>query len=276
MPLFKVTLLFQQVTNPDRAEVSSQRIGGWSESWYFTGTSNALFEALSGGKGTGMVGSRANLLPITASIVGYRIQNLTDAGIPLSSRSYNFQYPGSSGLACDIPQAALLFAFSSGGSASVKRVPYRGVPDARIVQGEYLPSQEYQQAIETHFAKLQLFQFRAKNRNNVKSPIVGITAGGLVTTGVDHGLAVGNTVQIGRVHNNTIGLKSYKGLVQEPLTARTFTINGWIHGAGLGGYAQKYEIAFQSVQADLCRLERVITRKVGRPFDLYSGRANRR
>lgn len=275
MPAFKVSVLFQLSTNTSNPNLQPKHIGGWSEQWYWPNNNlSQVLEALRGGWGDGLLQTRAALLPNGAAIIGFRIQEVMPRGV---SQSFGETYPGTAGIAQDIPQMALLQRTPGLNAINVRRSTLRGIPDARVVEGEYTPSVAYEQALGAWRLILSDWRFRGRDLSQPNIEIVSITAAGLVRTAVVHGYVVGDFVRISKTIDSNGISHSGRFLVSAigPLTSE-FTASAWTAGATTGGTVRKDGVVLIQPDVNNITFPRILTRRVGRPFGQYRGRASRR
>ncbi len=277
---FKFTMLFQLATNISDPTATARRLGGWSESWYFEGPSAqslyaAAFGTALGGGATqlGLCGVRSLLLPFGGAIVGQRIQQLEPLG-PSQSLSANF--PGSAA-AADVPQMALLCTIPGLTVSNTRRAILRGMPDIRVVEGEYSPSQAYAAFLAAFFEQLGNWRFRGLDLSQPSIPIINISAAGVVQLGgLSAGFAVNDKVKILRAVdgvNEPVGGIFMVGAIP---SATQITLIAWTAGACTGGSCRKHAVIYPLVDSANCKVGRIITRRVGRPFTQYRGRRSRR
>lgn len=266
----KLTMLFQASSGTGPTDQTARvRVGGWSESWYLdhwplTSNDNIRFGNL--------MRSRAALLPTNALIVGQRYQQVEPVGASSTGAKV---YPGRAQAAQDIPQMALYCRVRSSDNPNIRPMYLRALPDARVFRGEYYPSSTYDQALNDFFAELRNFRFRGADLVTGLKDIRTIGADGSVYCYEAHGLAVGNKVTILRSEQASTGnLVGGQYRVATVVSSTTVTLNAWPHGIADGGQLRPYSIVYPTVgEVDIAR---VVTRKVGRPFDQYRGRAGTR
>jgi len=250
--------------------VGRVRTGGFSESWYLdhwplTSADYANFDSL--------CSRRAALLPIGGTIVGRRYQRVDPVG---PSNTDSRAFPGASGLLCDMPQMTLYCRGRTAAALNIRPIYIRSIPDARIFRGEYLPSTDYDASLNSYFAQARNFCMRGLDFTPSEYNIKAIDADGvgtLVATGA--ALAIDDLVTVRYVVSTSGALRggSYR-LLAFSSGAGTFALQGWEHGEGVRGTMQfrEYNLPFiTSVD-----ISRIVTKKVGRPFDLFSGRQSNR
>jgi hypothetical protein len=282
MPV-KCTALFQLATNVDFPNLPQRRIGGWSESWYVPGisipTALQLFNGISLTSTLSYLGwcaYRAALLPPGALIVGQRFQviNPTQPPSPGASQTLGQLFPGGWGEPADIPQQALLCSCASVGTNNIKRFTLRGIPDARVVEGEFQASGPYNQLLQAFFTSLNGFLFRGRDLSQTTFNLVGITALGVATTVQAHNYTVGQIVRV--LRSKTVDGDLIGGLFRVSAIGPdqfTFTMGNWSPAeATTGGRVRLEQITFPAVDVTRTFFQRATTRRVGRPFTQYRGR----
>jgi len=266
----KVTQLFQCGT-VDK-DGNAARIGGFSESWY---TDLTISDTELTPRWNNLCRLRAALLPANCRIVGNRLAQVDPVG---ASKGYDTVFPGTAASDNDLPQVALQFSMRAQSGFNNRQVTLRGVPDARVVKGEYAPSQAYNAALAAYFDELTRFwKMRAIDRTILPVKIVSISSGGLLTTEKPHGLAAEQTVQLMSVHfgdGPKVSCLAY--VVSAPTTTTANIILPAVaHGqAGSGGRARKYLVTYPGVTIASTEVIApvAVTRKVGAPFRKFRGR----
>lgn len=256
----KVTHLFELVTEDGRA-------AGWSESWYVDDAPlNALIKMRSLG------GARANLMPVFSKIVGARAAILGGRSI-----SDNYQINGRTRLDRDIPQMALSVAVFSAEFAQKKTFSLRGWNDAEVIGGAYSPGQTRPQ-LTAYAEQLSVggFRFRARDVSQPTAAVLSIDATGIYVLGSDVALAVGDFVTLLRVRD--VNGRSVTGnfYVRAVTSNRQGQLASWPTGVVVGEKGKLRRLAYTYPLVDRTtgiRVNRIQTRKVGRPFALYRGRA---
>lgn len=189
MPAQKVTLIFQASTFVQGTV--QRRVAGFSESYY----------TLNDPKGAGFRSSvltlanvRLLLCPVSCTMVGWRVGQVDPTG---ASRQYDDTAPGGQNVENDLPSMALQFTVRGKDTNNQRSMILRGVPDVRILRGEYNPSQAYNAALRQFFRQLIAnWKFRARDLSFPKVPINTIDGNGLVTTLKPHGLVNNDLVEV--------------------------------------------------------------------------------
>jgi len=263
MAITRCTLLFNfQTTDANKA---AQRTAGWSESYYFP-TADLIFAL---GKLNALASVRSSLVATGGAVIGQRVQVVDPVG---PSKTGDTAFAGGAGLAADIPQMALYCRAVSGATNNARELVLRGIPDARVQNGSFVSSTDYDRRLQRFFAELRSgWVMRGRDMSQPRKPIVTIDTNGLVTTTIDHAYAVGNRVQIIRT---TMPNDRQVGGVYTVLTtpsARTFSIAPGFTLPTRGGSTRLSAIV--TPQYDEIKAVRIGTRKVGRVFFPYRGRA---
>jgi len=269
MPTFKCTMLFQLQTGASSGTIGS-RIGGWSESWYNSeplDTIKPLFATL--------CQRRAAMLPTGAAIIGQRYQQV----VPhvTSSQVGSNYYPGTSATAPDVPQMAILVKIGAlAGVPNIRQWAMRGLPDARVINGEYFPTVAFTTAFDAFCLGLISFQFRGVNLQADQGAINFIDAGGDVWLNSPLTVTAGQLIQVIKATNASDRLVGGRYQVESVSNSTNFQLRNYDLGLVQGGTARIYEMIYPSVNATDCTLGRVTVRKVGRPFFSYRGRRSNR
>jgi len=285
----KVVILVQQTTSlnpaaptvlpsaPNVGYTGRAHIAGWSESMMYNGDDVALLQQLlnSGNEiAAGLLPARAALLGGGAAVIGVRLYQ----GGAGKGQSFSFSFPGIAGAETDIPQAALLCKGASVGSLAVRRFTLRGVPDVQIAFGEFSPTVAYATAVRTYFNALTNFGFLAFDPGAATPAVFKVTAAGLVTmVASPQPFTVGQIVVINRTLDATQIQRTFRGMVAAigPLPGQ-FTLADWDLGATTGGTATRKVKIFFGFAGGLTTVSRVVTRRVGRPFEQYHGRRSKK
>ncbi len=277
---FKVTLLFQQGTGAAAGQPTlASHIGGWSESVYTSNPSiTAVRTAILGDPvlGGGLAPLRAQLLPASGSVVGYRIaQVLPRVG---KAQTQSVVFPGSPSRETDVPQMALQCSINSASTNNVRRFSIRGVPDDQVIDGEFAPDAGYQTRLSFYATELSNWQFLGQDLTVPFLPVTSIDVTGLVIMAAPPGYLVGDTVQFRNVRIQATGqLVSFKAKVTvAPIGGVTFTITPPPLLAMAFGEVRKVAFALFTMDGNSFQVARVAVRKVGRPFGQYRGRRSRR
>ena len=277
---FKMTMLMQLATNVSDPTAVARRLGGWSESWYWEGASiQDLYIYMFGGQigvGEGIGGfcpARAALLPNGASMVGQRIQQVDPVG---QSQSLSRNFPGTAAIAADVPQMALLCTIPGKNVKNIRRTILRGIPDARVVEGEFSPSNAFVAAVNLFFDALNNWRFRGVDLAQPNLPIITIDATGVIQMGaLSAGFAVNDLVKVLRSHSAANDPVGGVFMVESIPSATSIKVRNWTAGACTGGTVRKHAFVYPIVDGDNCSIGRIVTKRVGRPFTQYRGRRSK-
>lgn len=246
------------------------RTAGWSESVLFDGAFNDVvqrdFEYL--------CSARAGLLGNGCSVIGQRYQGVFPA---TRAQTRGTRYPGRAGLAQDFPTLSLLCKIGAGGATNTRNVILRGIPDARVVGGEYSPSRDFTNALELYANQLAKWDFRAKLVASPRSPIYEILSDGTFRLQSDLTFDVGDLVTLRRVVNDNGNDVSGLYPIQLKVNAKEGKIAGWTGGVvDQKGEMVKMAYGYFRMAASTFSVIRLTSRKVGRPFGQFVGRVKAR
>lgn len=276
----KCVVVFQQVTEKGGSQpffglAGRQHIGGWTESYWFP--SDNLTDLLAQLKGnntptSGLLPARAGLLASGATIIGVRLYQ----GGAGKGQFRALAYPGSLPN-LEIPQMAILCYASLAGTTAIKRLTLRGIPDSQVSGGEFTPTPTFVGRLVDFGAVLQNFGTIA-NDVVTSYPVYSVSNAGLVTlNAVANPFAVGATVTFRNVLNavgNRVG-GSFVVATIGPM-GNQFSVTPWPHGDCTGGDVRIPTKSIYTITPGSFTISRVVTRKVGRPFEMYRGRNSRR
>jgi len=269
MATTKCTMLFQLLTGGAVGNEGA-RIGGWSESWY----SDEAISTLPNTFGT-LCLRRAAMLPTQAAIIGQRYQQV----VPhvKSSQVAAVTYAGASSTNPDIPQMAMLCKVGAQApNPNIRSWAMRGIPDARVVNGEYVPSAAFTLAFDLFKNFLQVFQFRARNLLADQAAINFVDATGDVWLNSPLTVAPNTLVQIIKGMNTEGRQVGGVYQVETAPNSSNFQLRNYDLGLLQGGTVRVYEIIYPQVDPVKTQLGRITVRKVGRPFFSYRGRRSNR
>lgn len=258
----KLTFIMSQRTGQNRT-------AGFSETWYFDGDlASAKLSADSVAK------KRAALMTSAASINALRIQDIGSR-----ARIFQFVYPGNITTGQDIPQMALNLRVDGQGFLNSKTFQIRGLPDVNVATGDYTPVAGYAGLLNQYAGSLASwsFRFRGERLSNPQVAILSVSSLGVFVLAADLVFNIGDYVTLLRT-NNTTGLNvSGRYYVSAKTTAQSGTLAAWDGGTVTNkGKMRKFDYDYPIVAANSLVVGQVTTRKVGRPFDLYRGRATKR
>lgn len=275
MAVFKYTSLFTMNTASGTGPI---RTGGWSESVYAAlGDRTVEFRTLQL--------RRAALLPIQASIVGQRIQQVDPTVSSAAAGSQAF--PGNTSFPTDVPQMCLLCRATSSSHRNKRSLMLRCIPDQFVVTGELVPDPAFMTPFNTYVNTLQTggWQFRGRDLDAPQSPIIS-GAQDLTdpTIGVLHleqqvsGLNPGDFVRVLKTKQILSGKKKggrFKVLDYQVLTGDiVLKLKNWPFGTVEGGKVRKDAIVYPFFSDTFP--SRIITRKVGRAPFQFVGKVSKK
>jgi hypothetical protein len=268
MPATKLTMIFDLATNLTNTAIG-HRVGGWTESVYFQGPDVQARETL-----RQLCVARAPLLPTGARISGQRYQQVDPPG---ASSTGALEFPGSSGTQADIPQMCLHCRIAGAGVSNHRNLDIRGIPDARVIEGEYFPSSGFTAALNAYVTALGFTKFRALDRAQQPFRLLSVLTTGVFNTELAHGWANDNLIYVSRV-KPVLGGDTISGLFRiSDVTTFGGKFVGWPDTvAGTGGFGKRRLIIYPTFDPTSFGISRIITRKVGRPPGQYRGRASAR
>lgn len=268
--MIRCTALFQLATNQGGTARGGPRLGGWSESWYLD-----VQPEVARTRFANLCSLRAALLPPSAVIVGQRYQ-LIGGG----SSTGAVRFPGTAGAENDVPQMALLMTAAGAGVPNIRRFSLRGWPDAWVIEGELRPVFVALTALTTWQQRVvsDQFRFRARDLGTTIVKIASISTTGAFVLFEDLTFNVGDFLQIRRAYDQFGRLVSGRYQVATKADARQGTLRLWPPDSSVtnNGTATKYVVSFPLVATNGINISRIVTRKVGRPFEQYRGRSSRR
>lgn len=273
MAIWKYTMIFNSSTNVTGGSIG-QRTGGWSESFYKNAApSDVVANETWRDVFLRQCQRRAALLPTGFSVGGQRYQQVDPAG---GSATGGVVYPGTAGIQADVPQMALFLRLSAQGVPNIKPLTLRGLPDARVVEGEYFPASNFSAALNTYVTNLSLWQFKGRDLQQTPLSIFTIDNLGVVTTDEAHSFVENDFVRVLRTIDENGRRQGGRFRVIAPVTSHTFKITPWDFGDCHGGKVRADVTIYPLIASQSANVLRVIVRKVGRPFGGYRGRASTR
>lgn len=266
---YKCIMTFNSSTNQSNL-VARHRTGGYTEAFYQSGnldfpTVRSRFQTL--------CQKRALLLPTGINIVGQEYLTVDPIG-PAAAESRLF--PGASGYACDVPQMSVQCRGFSDSSRNVSKLVIKGIPDAWVVEGELLLLPQNKTPFTNFFNLLRDggFRFRGRDLSQPTIPVLSISSLGEVLLEENNIYNVGDFVRILRT-KNALGVRGGGRFMVSGTTPPTgLTLHGWTKGACTGGTIRLDGVVYPPYAG--AEIVQAVTRKVGRPFGGYRGRASKR
>lgn len=277
--VYKATTMFQLTTVVANVAYAVPHTGGWSESWWsltdpWTTASLALRQ---------LQLKRATLLPIQASIIGFRVQKYDMVGNqlkPLGSLVASTLMPGRTGIVTDVPSMALQLIVSGTNTPNKANMILRGIPDDYIQGGEYQPDPIYA-GLMTQFRN-QLtasgFGFVGRDRSQASTRVLSASlADGILVDGIPaSGLVAGDWVRLNRVLSTTGHLIVGPFRVVS-VVGSVVRVDNWPGGMVVdkpSGTLRRDQMVF--VAYTMTNARRATTKKVGSPFEKYRGRRSKK
>lgn len=261
--LFKITHLFNYTNNDGKA-------AGWSETWYLESSSSG--NASNSAKVLAPL--RAGMLGNGASIIGWRVQQIGKKAFVVQST-----FPGGLATNQDIPQMALECKVYGVGVENVKYFQLRGIPDSIVLSGSYSPSSQFTTNLTAWGNGLNAngFSFNCLDQTLLPVKINNILTNG--SFGLSAPLTFNpNDIMLVSRCRNTIG-QACNGpfRVLTKVDALSGVLAGWKFGpVDNSGNMRVRKYVNPIVQINSLQPIQISTRKVGRPFFQYRGRARRR
>lgn len=268
MPAFKLSMIFDYLSG-DNFENAARNKAGWSESVYWDDIATGTVRSFNT-----LARARAALLPRYARVKGLRFQQV-DPNLGSSTRAVN--YPGAENAAnmADIPQVALMVDLTGAGVVNKSRYRIAALPDAQVRGGEYQPDFAFRTLMGAFLGQLAGWKFRGADLTKPLINLKTISAAGVYETQSDLTVAVGNTVRVRGAIDEGGSLINGDFVIDAATTLRTGTLRNWSAGACTGGKIRHLVWIYPTILADPA-VNRIVVRKVGRPFAAYVGRQRRR
>lgn len=277
MPL-KTTLLFTVTTDPSDRASASPHTGGWSESFYYPAAkfNDPSFFAQ-------WAITRAQLLAGECAVIGYRQQLVTISKnrlLPGGSAAGALNVPGIWGSDLNAPQDSLMVNFSPTGQPQNVRHRLPGLPDSQVASGEYQPSPTFKGNLTKYVNYVINTQFATICRDLTQPDCrVKSLSAGVLTTLSATGAGAGDYIRLRRVKDDN----------GNPIEG-TFLVTAVVNNADTTVSYTLFDPPSQSVTKPngTCRHDllvlaalaagipnRLVVRKVGRPFVQYRGRRSK-
>jgi hypothetical protein len=271
---YRYDMLFQLTTAPTQATKAIAHTAGWSESHWRQTLLAQDSPAL-----TRLLRSRASCLPKQGAMIGLRIGNFTIAGnrlLPGQTSIRKFLKPGPATFNCDVPQMALELGGATSGLNSSK-FSVRGMPDNQVVNGEYAPQDAWDQYLQEYMNALTAdgWQMIGRVLSNPTYAINGISTTGVCTLKVLVPFVNGTQIRLLRVRDEN-GFPISGVFNASQVAGSTFVLDNWVQGTVVKGTGSVRVDAIDLFTFTDMEVSRVVTRKVGRPFEQYRGKRSKR
>lgn len=270
----KATWLFDYRTVPTAG--GRVQTGGWSESWY---TSLLIGGATINQKATDWAVARAGLLPLSTSIIGYRLQ---EVGSGNKAQVFNLGIGGAQGFATDVPSMSIRYTANSSESQNERFVVLRGMPDPWVAGGALAWNAFLQNALNQFNQRLTVDQWRFRGRNLTftQYPLLTIGSTGMFVALEDLPFESGDAVQVLRSKQaitNRLRGGIYK--IAAMTDARNGTLAQWQWGSCDGGSIRSNGYVYPIARFNgpmTAGTVQVSSKKAGRSFFQYRGRRSKR
>lgn len=285
---YRLTMLFSVTTSP--GGLAAQRTAGWSESVY-----NDTDFTFGDTRVTSILAARAAFLTVGASIVGLRRQVVDPTGPGnVASVFWAGTNRGTSATAPsqDYPSIGLYISVISPVAGVPKRPMYvRGIPDDSVIGGEWYPGSlagglsRQDTLLRAYLVSLAFTQWDLRYRSILaRKPVYTITSTGAVVFVNAHGLAVGNILIPYRLTDENGRALEGPFRVESVVDTMTVTVSPWTAGRvvrpGTIGEFRLRGYAYSPFPNPPDNLQewgvKTVSRKPGRPFGAFRGRASRR
>jgi hypothetical protein len=278
MPV-RISLLLAVTTDPTDRVAASPHSGGWSESFYAPGNQFAAlpFFVL-------WANQRANILAGECAVVGYRQQLFTISQnklLPGGSAGGALNVPGGWPNDLNAPQDSLMVNFQVAGQPQNIRHRLPGIPDSQVSAGEYQPNATFKAALTKYIQLITAGVFEALVHDLTQPDArVRSLAGAALTTQSATGAIAGGYIRFRRVKDD----------IGRPVEG-AFLVTAVVANADGSFTYTLFDPPLQTVSTPngTCRHDllveanivggnpnRLVIRKVGRPFAQYRGRRSKR
>ncbi len=265
------------------------RQAGFSDSWYQVPGDSFLLQP----SDIDLINKRSALLPRTSTVVGARISDVDIYGKTTGkTRLYRMSIAGGQNLECDDPRVSLIYEADAAGFPNEFSLFIQNVPDIRVVKGTFNPATTWTTPLNAYLASVQTGNYGFVGYN-LTYPKIGVksikTVAGVTTVTCENAVAALDGFYV-RFLRTTAWSKYKPAPNGYPVLAvtgtTTFTIGNWtrkdVDGNvvalpdSAGGIVTKWGKQFyvpsftDYTKGNPC----AGTRKVGRPFFQYRGRAS--
>lgn len=272
---FRLTNIFQLTTAPTNLARAHTHIAGWSES-FWTNLNPTAFQP----PWATIRNQRATLLPVTAAIVGFRVQFFTISGnklLPGGAVSGRLNIPGNASNITDLPQVSLMLnCLAGGGNPNSSRMVLRGMPDAIMIGGEYQPTPAFAGQVTLLCNSFQGFNFGFIGRDLSQASVrVNKITGNVVVIDAlpATGLNVGDFIRFHRVNDDS-GNPVKGAFVVTQIAGLQITCQGLDATLTQPSGTLRRDLLAMFNFGTVTPI-RAIVKKVGRPFEQYRGRRSK-
>lgn len=271
---FRYSIAFHFASDPKIKSQARPHAGGWTEQIW-----SASRVDVAGGAMDTLLNTRANFLPIQATIIGVRIAEFEIDGnklIPKGSGFVKTVFPGTGEFSTNVPQDCM--KFSGGGDGVSNRVKYtaRCFPDEGIENGEFNGNALIKTRCTSFANKLVKDNWKTIGRD-LSQPLVRIDN---ITNGVMVGIGLGGVVQgdfIRLIRVKDTNGDPVKGVFRiATIAGSAITLSGIDTAITVrnSGHFRKDAIALVAYAS--LAIDRVGVKKIGSPLEKYVGRQSKR
>jgi len=267
----KCTMLFEATTNFGNTNGKSRQCG-WSES-YYTAPMSSNRELLTSFHA--LCTARARLLPAGALIVGQRYQQVDPVG---SSSTGAKEFPGMGSAPADYPGLSMYLRIPAVESRNFSPISLRGMPDARIELGEYHKETTYNTSLVNFLKRLNssIWRFRGRDLSQTAFPLISIADNGTFVTEGATTLLGSQMVRVLRTNLSTGKQKGGRYKISSMISSSSGILLNWDLGDTTEGKIRLDVEVFPQYGPMLDPKPRIVSRKVGRPFTGFRGRASKK
>jgi len=267
----KCTMLFEATTNFGTTNGRSRQCG-WSESYYTSPLSSntLLIRAFHQ-----LCELRARLLPQGSVIVGQRYQEVDPVG---ASSTGSKEFPGGTAAPADFPGLAMYLRMPAVESRNFSPVSLRCLPDERVVKGEYDKETVYNSALVNFLKKLNasIWRFRGRDLSQIAYPLLSIADNGTFVTEAGTALLGSQMVRVLRTNTSTGKQRGGRYKISSMISSSSGILLDWDLGDTTEGKIRLDAEVFPQYGLIADPKPRIVSRKVGRPFSGFRGRASNR
>jgi hypothetical protein len=281
MPVM-TTFLYEITTIKKSAALTPAREAGWTESFLIDETDPTAPRLVT--IADQIANKRIPLLANQARCIGYRFHSLTTN----ATRAYPFNFPlyGTAG-DCDVPQAAILQRIWATNLINNRAYDMRGIPDDWIITGELNEAVFPYPAWRTFMnAICNFYGMMGTDLTSGRYKVKTISSSGLVQLDEEQtAIFPGDQVEFRRTKFDDTCCGSIGKFFVTAASTRTLQLDAWetgqtAHGGTVGPWSKPTFMDFYATNTSQGALgygiKRVVMKKTGRPFDLYSGRRSKK
>lgn len=270
----RLSLLIDYNSAPTNLTDAAAHKGGWSESVWVSGD-NVNIAAI-----RELANLRANLLPKTCRVIGYRTQVYTLVGGHFragGSSTGDLGYSGNPSYDCDLPQVSLSIKAKGAGTPNNRRFSLRGIPDDQMKFGEYQPTSAFKGNLTRFLRSLTdgTWSFPARDLTLATYGVMSVVNGVLVTD-IDSAFAAGEWVRFLRVKDENGAPVQGVWRINAITNNNNYGLQGFDHSIIVGQSGRVRKDSFTMVTIANADVGRAGVKKIGSPFEKYRGRSSKR